>query len=612
MSSLNHLYSTQDKRKKTSKKKKNSGGLNITYVGYGITLLAFLVIFQIFRWQVLFAQDFKELAQGQYETNRIQVAPRGVITAADGTVLAVDEPAWNIYASLSKDEDERTLFFENKDLFVSEVSAILGVEKEEIDSKLTDDFVYTPIAKGVPTEKKKALEQAEIFGPGTQGFGLYFENEEKRVYPNNELAAHILGFIGQNEFGDPVGQYGVQGYYYGDITGREGYSYEEKDSLGNVILTAEYEPILPRDGKDFKLTIIPNLQSKVEEELEKGVRESRARSGSAIIMDPKTGAILAMANYPTYNPNEYWRASEPWILRNRAVADVYEYGSIQKPITLAIAIENGVIDENFICNDTTGYLDLYEATGYADLKGERIYTWNRLPAGTLDISGIFRTSNNPCAARVALDMEFNEFYSSLKDFGIGEFIGIGLQEESTSYLKSKETWTKLDTITASYGQGAISATPLQLISAFSTIANDGVRMRPYLISQISDEKEVINISPHVISEPISKETADIITKALVKAVKNNSLSALGKPLLEYDLAAKTGTAQVPIEGGASYNENLSNDTVIGFAPSDNPKMIMLVKLEEPKTAAFSSLTTVPVWRDIFLSIADDLEIKKIN
>jgi len=612
MSSLNHLYSTQDGRKKSSKRGNNSGGLNITYVGYGITLLAFLVIFQIFRWQVLFAEDFKNLAQGQYETNRIQVAPRGVITATDGTVLAVDEPVWNVYASLSKDEDERALFFENKDLFVSDVSAILGVEKEEIESKLTDDFVYTPIAKGVSTEKKKALEQAEIFGPGTQGFGLYFENEEKRVYPNNELAAHVLGFIGQNEFGDPVGQYGIQGYYYGDITGREGYSYEEKDSSGNVILTAEYEPILPRDGKDFKLTIVPNLQAKVEEELEKGVRESRARSGSAIIMDPKTGAILAMANYPTYDPNEYWRVSEPWILRNRAVADVYEYGSIQKPITLAIAIENGVIDENFICNDATGYLDLYEATGYADLKGERIYTWNRLPAGTLDISGIFRTSNNPCAARVALDMDFNEFYSSLKDFGIGEFIGIGLQEESTSYLKSKDTWTKLDTITASYGQGAISATPLQLISAFSTIANDGVRMRPYIISQISDEKEVIDISPQVIAEPISKETADIITKALVKAVKNNSLTALGKPLLEYDLAAKTGTAQIPNKESPGYNENLTNDTVIGFAPSDDPKMIMLVKLEEPKTAAFSSLTTVPVWRDIFLSIADDLEIKKIN
>jgi cell division protein FtsI/penicillin-binding protein 2 len=612
MSSLNHLYSTQGKRNKSSKKRKNSGGLNITFVGYVITFLAFIVIFQVFRWQVLFAEDFKNLAQGQYETNRIQVAPRGVITAADDTVLAVDEPAWNVYASLSEDEDERALFFENRDLFVSEVSSILGVEKEDIDSKLADDFRYTSIAKGITTEKKKALEQAEIFGPGRQGFGLYFENEEKRVYPNNELAAHLLGFIGQNEFGDPVGQYGVQGYYYGDITGREGYSYEEKDSSGNVILTAEYEPILPRDGKDFKLTIVPNLQAKVEEELEKGVRESRAKSGSAIIMDPKTGAILAMANYPTYDPNEYWRASEPWILRNRAVADVYEYGSVQKPITLSIAIENGVIDEEHICNDTTGYLDLYKVTGYADLKGEKVYTWNRLPAGTLDISGIFRTSNNPCTALIALDTEFNEFYSSLKDFGIGEFIGVGLQEESTSYLKSKETWTKLDTITASYGQGGISATPLQLISAFSTIANDGVRMRPYLISQISDEKEVINISPQVVTEPISKETADIITRALVKAVKNNSLTALGKPLLEYDLAAKTGTAQISIKGGTGYDENLSNDTVIGFAPSDDPKMIMLVKLEEPKTAAYSSLTTVPVWRDIFLSIADDLEIKKVN
>jgi len=612
MSSLNHLYSTQDKRNKSSKKRKASGGVNITAVGYGITLLAFIVIFQIFRWQVLFAKDFKNLAQGQYETNRIQVAPRGVITAADNTVLAVDEPAWNVYASLSQDEDERTLFFENQDLFVSEVSSILGVEKETIDSKLTEDFLYISIAKGISTEKKKALEQAEIFGEGKQSFGLYFENEEKRVYPNNELAAHILGFIGQNEFGDPIGQYGIQGYYYGDITGREGYSYEEKDSSGNVILTAEYEPILPRDGKDFKLTIVPNLQAKVEEELEKGVRESRAKSGSAIIMDPKTGAILAMANYPTYDPNEYWRASEPWILRNRAVADVYEYGSVQKPITLSIAIENGVIDEDYLCHDTTGYLDLYKATGYEDLKGERVYTWNRLPAGTIDISGIFRTSNNPCAARIALDIDFNEFYSSLKDFGIGEFIGIGLQEESTSYLKSKDTWTKLDTITSSYGQGNISATPLQLISAFSTIANDGVRMRPYLISQISDEQEVINISPQIIAKPVSEETADIITRALVKAVKNNSLTALGAPLLEYDLAAKTGTAQIAIKGGTAYDENLTNDTVIGFAPSEDPKMIMLVKLEEPKTAAYSSLTTVPVWRDIFLSIADDLEIKKIN
>ena len=141
--------------------------------------------------------------------------------------------------------------------------------------------------------------------------------------------------------------------YFRDITGREGYAYEEKDSSGNVILTSEYEPILPREGKNFTLTINPNIQSKVEEILEKGVRNSRAKSGSAIIMDPKTGKIIAMANYPTYNPSEYWRAGEAWILKNRAISDVYEYGSIQKPITLAIGLETGAIQKDFTCNDKT-------------------------------------------------------------------------------------------------------------------------------------------------------------------------------------------------------------------------------------------------------------------
>jgi cell division protein FtsI/penicillin-binding protein 2 len=209
-------------------------------------------------------------------------------------------------------------------------------------------------------------------------------------------------------------------------------------------------------------------------------------------------------------------------------------------------------------------------------------------------------------------MDFNEFYSGLKDFGIGDFIGIGLQEEGTSYLKPKETWTKLDVITTSFGQGEISATPLQLISGLSTFANDGIRMRPYIISEIKDENETIKIEPQVLSTPISKETSDIIRDALVKAVQDNSLTALGAPLKDYNLAAKTGTAQISQKDGEGYDETLSNDTVVGFAPAQDPKMIMLVKLEEPKSASYASLTTVPIWRDIFLSIANDLEIKKNN
>lgn len=619
MASLAHLHKVKLGRSSSRKKgfgfnkgpNKKGESSNLKWLLYAITAFATIVIFQAFRWQILYADKFKDLSQEQYMSTQISIAPRGKVIASDGTVLAVDEPVWNVFATLSKDEKERKIFFDNKEKFVTEVSGILTVEKDEIDKKLTDDFVYAPLKKHISTEKKNALATTEIFGKGTNGFGLHFEREEKRNYPNNTLAAHVLGFFGKDAEGKTIGQYGLQGYYFGDISGRSGYSYEEKDSYGNVILTSEYQPILPREGKDFKLTIVPNLQNKVEKILEEGVRRTRAKSGSVIIMDPSTGAILVMANYPTYNPGEYWRAPEASVLKNKAVSDVYEYGSIQKPLTIAIALEEKLIDRNYICEDKQGFLDLYKVTGYEDLKGSKIYTWNRKAAGSLDIADIFKTSNNPCTARTALTVDAQKYYSKLKEFGIGEFIGIGLQDESTSYLKPFEFWTKLDVITSAYGQG-ISATALQAISAFNPFANDGVRMRPYIIEEITDEKETIKIKPQAISQPISKETANIIKDSLKVAVERGLLSGAVKQVLEYPVAAKTGTAQIAKVGEEGYRSDYTNDTVIGFAPIDKPKMIMLVRLEEPQTAGFSSLTTAPLWEEIFLAIADDMEIKKKN
>ena len=317
-----------------------------------------------------------------------------------------------------------------------------------------------------------------------------------------------------------------------------------------------------------------------------------------------------MANYPSYNPNEYWRTSEPWILKNRTVADVYEYGSVQKPITIAIALESGAIEKDFTCTDRTGSLDLYKATKYADLKGRFIYTWDKRADGTLDISGILRDSNNPCTAQIALKTNFADFYSRLKDFGIGQFIGVGLQEETTSYLRPYEQWTKLDLITASFGQG-ISATSLQVISALSALANDGQRMRPYIISEITDNKETIVIEPKVISEPVSKDTANFVTKALQKAVQEGLLGGLvSSDLKKYDIAAKTGTAQIAKSDSAGYSKYITNATTVGYAPADSPKLILLVKLEEPEISEFATYTSNLVWRDIFLAIVNDMEIQK--
>ncbi len=610
MTKLNHLY----KKNKSTRKRKSFSLPNlsgITILALGVSLVGLIIIVQAFRWQIIYAEKFRSLSKNQYATSEKEIAQRGKVEAIDGTTLAIDQPVWNIYATLSMNEPERKLFFSKKDKFAAEVSGILNIPLEEVSTKLTDDFVYAPLAKGVSTEKKKALQEANIFGEDKRGFGLYFEREEQRTYPNGSLAAHILGFLGKNSEGEQIGQYGVQGYYFRDITGKAGYSYEEKDSSGNVILTSEYEPVLPRSGKDFKLTILPSIQSKVENILEQGVKYARAKSGTAIIMNPKTGAIIAMANYPTYNPAEYWRVSESWVLKNRAVSDVYEYGSVHKPITAGIGIETNAIDKDYKCDDNTGSLDLYKVTGYEDLKGQKVYTWNRKPAGLQDIADIFKNSNNPCTAQIALKVNSLEYYSYLKDFGIGEFIGIGVQDEATSYMKPFDYWTRLDIITSSYGQ-SIAATPLQVLSALSTFANNGERMRPYIISEISDEKETIKIEPKVLSTPVSKKTANEVKDALTVAVERDSLGGLAKGLEQYSIAAKTGTAQVldTLKGG--YKSHATNDTVVGFAPADDPKMIMLVKLEEPQIANYATLTTVPIWKDIFLEIADNLEISKKN
>jgi cell division protein FtsI (penicillin-binding protein 3) len=589
-----------------SRSSKSSGNLekfHFNLVGVFISLLGLGVLASAFRWQILDSEKFTSLAQAQYIDSQRQATSRGVIYASDGTILAVDQPVWGIYATLSKDESERELFFEHKDKFIATVAGILGLDKAEIEEKITDDFVYFKIKTGVSSEKKKALQDADIFGSGTEGFGLYFEKEEKRVYPDGDLASHILGFIGKDENGEDVGQYGIEGFYFGDITGQAGYTYEEKDSSGNVILTSEYEPILAREGKSFELTILPGIQKKVQQELKEGVEHHQAKSGSAIIMDPNTGAILAMANYPDYNPNEYWRVSDPWIFRNKAIADVYEYGSIQKPITVAIGLESGKVDGDYICKDRTGSLKLFDKT---------IYTWNKQPSGDITLGGILEKSNNPCASKVALEAGHQYYYPKLKEFGIGSFIGIGLQDEATGYLTPFEFWTKLDLAVTAFGQ-SVSATPLQILSALSTISNEGNRMRPYIISKIEESDETIKYSPQVIAEPISEKTADMVAEMMHGVVENGEARGwFSRELPNYDIAGKTGTAQIPRKDRAGYYDDRTNATFVGFSPVEDAKMIMLVRLEEPKLNTFAASTAVPLWVNIFKAVADDLEIPKSN
>ncbi len=589
------------KQTKEEVKKKDSFESHFKVISFLVLAFIFIIFLQLFRLQVLESSKYKAIADIQYTSEQRSSSGRGVIYAGNGSVLAIDQPSWNVYATLGTDYIERQLFFENKDKFITKVADILEIEEEKIASQIHENFHYFRIATKVSNDRKTLLEEADIFGSNYPGFALHFEKEEKRLYPDGNLASHVLGFIGKNELGEDIGNYGIEGYYFGDITGEETYSYEERDAQGNVILTVEYEPVISRGGKDIVLTIDPSIQSKVEEILKEGVRWQRAKSGSVIIMEPSTGKIISMANYPDYNPNEYWRTTSQEILKNKAVSDVYEYGSTHKPITIAIALEEGKITEDYICNDNTGFVKV---------ETEKIYTWNRKADGRLDLSGILEKSNNPCMTRIALETGLQSYYPKLTEFGIGQFIGIGLEDESNSYLKPYEYWTELDLAVTSFGQ-SISATPLQIISALSVIANDGIRARPYIVSEIREGDDVIKHQPTELSRPISKETARTVTEYMENAVKKGEAREFfNKFLSEYSIAGKTGTGEIPRADGDGYYWDRTNATFVGFAPAQNPRIIMLVKIEQPKLTTFAATTAAPIWIDIFRAIADDLEIPK--
>lgn len=578
-------------------RKKNDYSFSF-HIFIAVAILIQLVV--LFRWQIIEKNKWTTRAKSYHYQPHIEEATRGIIKTEDGTILAIDEPAWIVYAALSSNERERETFNNNKELYLEEVSKALELSKEDLRNKIPEGFRYVKLADGVSNEKKKVLEKIKISEAYREGFGLSFELKEKRVYPNGRLASHVLGFIGQDAEGNPKGQYGIEGFYSKDINERSTNAYQEKDFYGNVILTKSVRSGTSRTGKDITLTIQPIVQKKVEEILRNRVETMRAKSGSVIIMETETGKIIAMANYPDYDPNYYWKAGTPEVFRNKAVSDIYEFGSVQKPITISIALESGKIGANYTCTDNTGYIDLYDY---------RISTWDKLPGGTMSLSQILEKSHNPCVVNIALATGFEYYYNKLQEFGYGNFHPIGLEDEAFWYLQEYETWTKLDLAVSSFGQ-SMAATPLQVLTAINTIGNDGKRVDPIIVSKIEDSYQTIDIDTKVISTPISPETAKSVRYMMESVVKYSEVAKLfnRSPLRGYHIAGKTGTAQIARKDKVGYYEDRTNATFVGFVPTENPKISMIVKVEEPKSSTFSSNTAVPLWIDILVAVKDDLEI----
>lgn len=563
----------------------------MSFIGFLVLIIVFL-----FRWQILEYDRYRVLANQRVRDSQL-ASLRGSILALDGSPLAYSVPVYDVYAYRPEIEYAEELYRQTRDEFVSKVSKVLSLEENELRNKLSTDIVYTVVAREISVENKDELSALVTDkGPERKLEGLHFEPSEKRIYPDGTLASQIIGFLGKNTLGQDIGRNGIEGYWNGDLAWKRGFFIEETDSFGNQILTGKYEPIFPKLGRSVRLTIDRGLQEIVEKKIEEGVKRWDAVSGTVVIMDPRTGAILAMANFPTYDPNSYWQETDFSVFKNKAVSDPYEFGSVGKCFTASAAIDmNKASPDTIIFEHHEGCVHV--------LEEKEICTAGKEPAGPMDLTEVLAYSDNIGAFYTAELVGAENFYQYLREFGMGVKTNVGLAEEATSLLKEGKRWNRADLAAYSYGQG-YSATPIQIVSGISAIPNKGMRMQPYIVTKIYDEEDVIEIEPQVASKPLSRESAMIVNEMLTEVFDRNGSKWEFKELNNYKLAGKSGTASVLDVSGLKYAEDMVNVTFIGWDASDNPKFIMLVKLEQPTGAPYSVKSVQPLWMETFLEIRD--------
>jgi cell division protein FtsI/penicillin-binding protein 2 len=424
--------------------------------------------------------------------------------------------------------------------------------------------------------------------------GLKAVPSTRRFYPEGDLASGLLGFTGR----DHVGLAGLEADLQEQLAGTPGDLYFERDSLGNPIPLGRQQgqPAVP--GGDVRLTIDRYIQRLVEDELDRQMEKHAASGGTIIVMDPRTGAILAMASRPSYRLSRLDLSKEvdPSLFRNRAVTDVYEPGSVMKVITMSAAVDLGLV------NPDSTYYD----AGYATIGGSTIYNWDYSVNGTQTATQLLQKSLNTGAIWLSGLIGPDNFYTYLRRFGFGEPTNSGLGGEAEGLVRSsdEEGWYPVDLATNSFGQG-VAATPLQLITAVAAIANGGKLMRPYIVQEVSGPQGRRVYEPVVVRQSISEATARTVAQMMNQVVEGVPYHLARIP--GYHVAGKTGTTIVSIPGGYDLNSTIAS--FVGFAPLQDPQMIMLVKIDQPQDDPLGGRVAAPVFGTLAPKILAYLNVK---
>ncbi len=420
------------------------------------------------------------------------------------------------------------------------------------------------------------------------GFG--FDLEKYRYYPEKEIASHVLGFVSYSS-GEGTGRYGLEEFFNDDLFGKYGSLKSERAGQSNTVIVNDREYVKPENGSDLILTIDRNIEFVACEKLKEAVKKHGADGGSVIVINPKTGAIIAMCSVPDFDPNNYGEVKDMAVFNNPVTFDQYEPGSVFKSVTMAIAVDQNKVTPNTTYKDEgeimiNGWPKPIRNSDF-DTKGGH---------GVVDMNTVLENSLNTGAIFAMRQVGPNTFADYLKSFGFGERTGIELGSESPGNIDNllKPKVREIDAATAAFGQG-LAVTSLQMIMPYQAIANKGVMMKPYIVQTIvhndgtRDETE-----PQIMKRVISGQTADTMSAMLVNVVeKGHSSKAY---IAGYYIGGKTGTAQIPTAGG--YLKNQYIHTFIGIAPIENPSFVMLTKMDSPKDVTYAEGSVVPLWKDI--------------
>ena len=504
----------------------------------------------------------------------LKIAPRrGEIRTSDGSIMATNRVAYLVYAEPQKIKDNK--------IFVDNVAHILNLDKELISQRISDTrLVWSLLKHKVDEETYQKLQEAHLSGLG-------FEKESVRYYPEGSMAAQLLGFVGQDETGEDKGYFGVEGYYDRALRGAAGSLLQEKDANGLPILLGVQKRISAENGQDLELYLDRTVQFIVENKLKQGIDKYGAKAGSVVVMDQKTGGILGMTAFPSYDQREFSQYSQD-VFSNPLVSYTYEPGSTFKSLVMSSGLNERVIEPSTKFNED----------GPIPINEYLIRTWNNEYHGELTMTQVLEKSSNPGMVFVARQLGKDKLFSYIQKFGFGEKTNIDLQEEVSPEIRPLSRWKEIDLATASFGQG-IAVTPIQMVKAVATLANGGILMEPHIVKKIINTDGKVNeIHPRKIAEILRPATSRMITEMMVSAVDKGEAKWAKPP--GYRIAGKTGTAQIPVAG--HYDDKKTIASFVGFAPADNPKFVMLVTLREPSSSQWGSETAAP----LFFSIAKDL------